>query len=315
MLPLGLSMLWESVDPDDALAQRFGFDDVPDAAEWLTTVLDESWAIAATDCTRLVISGLNVIAWVPSDRGDLVVKWSTASDRFASLATSTRLLRSLAAQGVPVAAPIATPTGQDRIVCDGPAAPLSVTVLPELSGDWLDVSDRAAVFAAGAALAQVHQGLGANDPPATAGVEGLATRIGRWSAHADHGLAPAASRRLAELLAAAPELDDVPQLVHNDVRAANILMRESTVVAVLDFDEVVVDHRVNDLAKASVYLATRFRDWGPTPGAARRALRDGYGSVRPLAPDEASWLEVLVLWQGLMAIPHGGDPAEWIAAL
>jgi aminoglycoside phosphotransferase (APT) family kinase protein len=103
--------------------------------------------------------------------------------------------------------------------------------------------------------------------------------------------------------------------VHNDFRAANILTRRSRVVAVLDFDEVAWTHPVADLAKAGVYLGTRFRDWRPTPAAARAELRAGYESVRPLEPVERRWFDVLVLWYGICAVPGPVDPAGWAEAL
>ena len=305
-------MLWEPTDPQVALRTRFGFDGVDAAADWLSAALAGTWGVTVHACPRLVISDQNVIAWATSDRGDLVVKWSCDTGRFARLDTSTRLLRDLARQGVPVAAPLATRDGNDRVVLPGPLGELSVAVLPELTGDWLDVDDLAAVRSAGAWLARVHA---AFPPPSDDAVAPLRERVEVWLRSADPGLVPAASTRLAALLATAPPLSERPQYVHDDFRAANLLTRDSEVVGVLDFDEVRVDHRVSDLAKASVYLATRFTDWGPTSPAVRTALRAGYEAVRPLSPEEARWLEVLVLWQGVMAVRGPGDAAGWALGL
>jgi Ser/Thr protein kinase RdoA (MazF antagonist) len=324
MLPFGLSMLWEPVEPEAALRERFGFDGLGAVADWAATTLDETWGITAGRCSRVVISDQNAIVWLQSDQGDLVLKWSRARERFASLAASTRLLRALQGHGIPVASPFATRDGRDRATLEGPSGALSVTVLPELSGDWLDVDDHAAVHSAGASLAQLHRALGEIDhdlrstenASATATpAKGLTEWIDGWLASGDRGYAPEASRRLRGLLSAAAELEDKAQLVHNDFRAANLLTRDSQVVGVLDFDEVVVGHRVNDLAKASVYLGTRFTEWRPTPTAARQTFRAGYESVRPLGPAEATWFEILLLWQGILAIPGENDPAGWAAAL
>lgn len=317
MLPLGLSMLWESVEPEVALKERFGFGSLDEVSGWASAALDETWGVTVSTCPRMVISDQNAILWVTGGQGDLVVKWSRARERFARLDASTRLLRALADQGVPVAAPLAAVDGLDRVVLDGPAGALSVTVLPELVGDWLDVTDEAAVRSAGAALARLHQALGTirEDDAPPSDDAGLLGRIEQWLADDDPGLAPEGSRRLADLLPGAPELDDEPQLVHNDFRAANILTRDSTVVGVLDLDEVTVKHRVSDLAKASVYLGTRFTAWRPTSAEARRALRAGYESVRPLGRAEARWFEILVLWHGLHAIPGENDPAGWASAV
>lgn len=318
MLPPGLSMLWEQVEPQKALRERFGFDGFTAVGGWVSKVLEQVWSISVVACARMVISDHNAIVWVETSHGPLVVKWSRAQERFASLEISARLLRVLGGQGVPVAAPIASIDGRDRVVLDGPLGPLSIAVLPELAGDWLDPEDEASVWAAGACLAELHDALRSHPVDrmlTTAEVAGLAERIDGWLAHHDRGLAPAASRRLMELVATLPELDDEPQLVHNDFRAANILTRGSSIVGVLDFDEMRWDHRVSDLAKASVYVSTRFTDWRPTPTAVRQTLRAGYESVRPLAPTEAGWLDALILWQAIQAIPGRDDPAAWAESL
>jgi hypothetical protein len=143
-------MLWEPVEPDVALRERFGFDSLGTVAEWVSTVLKETWGITVRGCSRMVISDHNAIVWVESDRGDLVVKWSRARERFASLDASTRLLRTLAGRGVPVASPIATADGLDRVTLEGtqrlpgsqhPDAGLKVAVaklVPTTSGDkWV----------------------------------------------------------------------------------------------------------------------------------------------------------------------------------
>lgn len=96
MLPLGLSMLGESVEPEAALRERFGFDSFGTVADWVSLVLDETWGITVTGCSRVVISDQNAIAWVESNQGNLVVKWSRARHLFANLDASTRLLRTLA---------------------------------------------------------------------------------------------------------------------------------------------------------------------------------------------------------------------------
>lgn len=317
MLPLGLSMLWEAVEPTTALRDRFGFDTYEAAAEWVSTLLGREWGVRVSACRRLVISDQNVIGWVSSDLGALVVKWSRAHELFARLDASTRLLRRLTVHGLPVASPVPTVNGLDRVVVGGPSGPLSVSVLPELSGAWLDVADARAVHSAGACLAKVHQALGASGDDvllASARAPRLADRISDWIVDDDRGWAPSASRRLEQLLSGLPALADHAQLVHNDFRAANILVRDATVTGVLDFDDVVLGYRVNDLAKASVYLGTRFTDWQPTSAAVRHDLRAGYESVRPLGSDESRWLAVLVLWQGIQAIPSGHQRDPWVAA-
>ena len=110
-------------------------------------------------------------------------------------------------------------------------------------------------------------------------------------------------------------MEEKAQLVHRDYRAANILTRDSQIVGILDFDDVQVDHRVSDLAQASVYLSTLFKEWGPTSETTRLALREGYESVRPLTSAERQWLDVLVLWLGINAIPDAQDDGGWAQGL
>ncbi|MGO1973196.1 MAG: phosphotransferase [Propionibacteriaceae bacterium] len=317
MLPWGLSMLWESEAPDVALQRRFGFQDFATATQWIAGMLEETWGIGVHDCSRIVISSHNAIAFVRSTRGGLVLKWSRAGVLFPRLDFCTRLLGRLARRDVPVVAPIPTIDAQERVVVDGPAAGLSVAVLPEVPGDWLDVGDERAVHSAGVSLARLHRALGTEsmDGVPVAARTGLGERVEDWLNGVDHTHAPEALRRLEGLLSAAPELDDEAQLLHGDYRAANILTRDSAVVAVLDFDDVEIGARVDDLARAGVYLGTRFHDWQPTPRVTRQTFRKGYESVRPLSSAEDQWLEIATLWYGLGAIPMHGTPKLWAAAL
>jgi homoserine kinase type II len=316
MLSPGLSMLWESVEAERALPERFGFEDRLGAARWLTAVLAEHWGLAVQDVPRLTLSDHNAIAWVTGDRGPLIVKFSRAEDRFAHLAATTHLLARLAAEGIPVAAPLPARDGTVRIETDGPSGPLSLAVLPEVDGAWLDVTDLHAVHTAGACLAALHTALALVDVPGLPreAPRSLPGRLAGWLADRDPGRVPAASAFLADRVAELPAPEGPPQLIHGDYRSANLLVRGGEIAAVLDFDEVRRDHRVADLAQASTYLATLFRDWGPTPAPARAALRAGYESVRPLSAQESGWLEALTLWMGIAAIPPGDD-GRWATAV
>lgn len=272
MLPMGLSMLWEQVEPEPALRERFGFEGFEAVGAWVPGVLAEVWGIEVAGTGRMVISGPNAIVWVDTDRGPLVVKWSRVPELFGQLEASGRLLRVLDERGVPVAAPLQSKDGHERVLIDGPIGELSVAVLPEIAGDWLDIADEDAVHAAGVCLAELHNAL---------------------RGYEDEQLPTVNPRSATDL---PPIEGDEPQLVHNDFRAANILTQGPKVVAVLDFDEIARGHRVEDLAYASVYLATRFTGWGPTPAPVRRTLRAGYESVRPLSPAEDERYDALVRW-------------------
>lgn len=332
-------MLWEADDPDQALADRFGFHDFAAVTDWLSTTIAELWGIEIRACSRLAISDHNAIAWVKgADDRNLIVKWSMERSLFDRLHASTEVLSHVAEAGAPVAAPHRSRDGSIRVEAEGPAGPLSVAVLPELSGDWLDTSDLSAVKAAGSALARVHHHLGEitdipeilgdsddsvakpgsdsvspNGQAASAGAR-IFARISKWLDPESPLVAPQSAEILRHLLATAPDFADEPQLVHRDFRAANILTRGSEVFGILDFDDIATDYRVRDLAQASVYLSTRFRDWAPTTRTVQSALRVGYEAVRPLEPSESAWFDILLLWQSLGAVTGPDDTMGWAAS-
>src|SRR4051812_33270848 len=116
MFPTGLSMLWESAEPRAALRERFGLDGFDDAVSWLGKGLADVWAIEVETCERILISDQNAIAWVSTDRGALVVKWSRAQMLFDKFTAIADLLHALHEQGVPVAAPLPSMEAQYRAI-------------------------------------------------------------------------------------------------------------------------------------------------------------------------------------------------------
>ncbi|WP_458111063.1 phosphotransferase [Arthrobacter sp. R1-13] len=311
-------MLWESTEPQIALKNRFGLGSFDEAAGWLTKVLAESWAIEVKACERIIISDHNAIAWISTDRGRLVAKWSRDEDQFVKFSGTADLLAALHKEGLPVAPPLAATDGRHRVIFDSS----SVTVQPHIDGDLLDVTADTAVRKAGASLARLHCALATQGDSRltklgrhTGGTLDLRRRIGTWLQHADIGSAPEASARLRDRIASLPPIDSDPQLIHNDYRASNLLTSGTGVIAVLDFDEVALDYCVSDLAYAFVFLGTRFTNWQPTPPRVREALLHGYETVRPLTQLERQWLHILALWQGINAIPPGDDPAGWARAV
>jgi Ser/Thr protein kinase RdoA (MazF antagonist) len=320
MFPTGLSMLWESTEPRKALQERFGLDSFDDAVNWLTKGLAQAWAIDVEACDRIVISDNNAIAWVRTNQGALVAKWSRAQSQFVRFTAIADLLQALHEQGVPVAPPLTSVDAQRRVIIDSGSSPLSMTVQPQIDGELLDTTDESAVRQAGACLATLHSALAIHRDSRLIDVEparssDLRQRIETWLELHDAGKAPTASARLRSQIASLPQIDTEPQLIHNDYRASNILTADSEILAVIDFDEVAWDYCINDLANAFVLLGTHFTNWQPTPASVRDTLLEGYQSVRSLTRLEHLWLQALVLWRGITAIPAGDDPAGWADAL
>lgn len=318
MFPTGLSMLWESTEPQTALKSRFGLGSFDEAAEWLTRVLADAWAIEVHKCERIIISDHNAIAWISTDRGALIAKWSRDEHQFLKFAGTADLLDALHKEGLPVAPPLAATDGKHRVVIESS----SITVQRNIDGELLDTTADTAVRRAGASLARLHGALASQSDSRltklgrhTGGTLDLRRRIENWLEHEDQGRAPEASAKLRERIASLPQIDNDAQLIHNDFRSSNVLTSGTEIVAVLDFDEVALDYCVSDLANASVYLGTRFRNWQPTPASVRLALLHGYESVRPLTELERQWLHALTTWQGINAIPPGDDPAGWASAV
>ena len=247
-----LSMLWESVDPGEALTQRFGFADNVSAAGWVGDTLWDIWAILVDDCDRLVISDRNLLAWIRAGDRRLIAKWSVAPKRFQHLADTAALLMSLHEKGIPVPAPVPARDGRLRVELDN----VSLGVFPVIDGDLLDVRDPAQVAEAGRMLATLHDAMAA-----------YPHRIGGGP----------------------PAQDE--QLVHNDFRSANVLHDGTSITAVLDFEDVIYRSRVSDLAKAATMLGTRYRNWRATSPLVREAFVGAYCGQAPLTNAEQNQLQ------------------------
>jgi len=306
-----LEMLWETADPARALDVRFGFGDGESAARWVTAVLDAHWGVRVASCARIVLSAHNALAWVGTSSGRMLAKWSVVPARFPRLAETARLAYWLGGQGLPVSAPVPALDGRLQVEADG----ASMCLQRQIDGDLLDTADPDQVRAAGATLARLQDALAGypdadriaalSEPPAP-----LRQRITGWLDGAEH-VPAAVGDTLRRMVADAPP-DRLPvQLVHRDFRAANVLCAGADVVAVLDFEETLLDHRIVELARSAVVLGTRFRHWGPVSAEVRARFLAGYRSVRELTAVEAGWWDAVRLWQALLAVPAGDDPTGW----
>ena len=310
-----VEMLWESVDPHEALASRFTFAGVGQLGEWATKVLADTWGVEVVSCDRVVISAGNALVWMTSPTGRMILKCSVRPSLFARLANVARLTSWLDGCGLPVSAPRPALTGDLQVERDG----FSIGLQSVVEGSMLDADHPAQVRAAGAVLARLHLALaeypdaGGLGPGGHADSTPLRTRVEGWlhSPAADYAAPGAESlrRRLASLPSGATL--PPPQLVHLDIRSANLLCDGDRISAILDFEEAGIDHPVDDLAKAAVLLGTRFRHWGPVPSETHAAFVAGYQGVRVLSAPEAAWLKPLMLFRTLQLVPEGDDPAGW----
>ncbi|MEU7841252.1 phosphotransferase [Micromonospora sp. NPDC049114] len=307
-----LEMLWEPHDPCHALDERFGFGDAESAGRWVAAMLKEHWGVRIDSCERIVMSGGNAIAWVGVPSGRLLAKWSVVLERFPRLMETARLTCWLHGRGLPVSAPVPARDGRLQVEVDG----VSMGLQREVVGDLLDTTDLHQVRAAGVLLAQLQDALAAYPDAdqllfSAVAFKPLTARVTDWlDSHADH-LPMAARDTLRGLVISAPP-DRLPrQLVHFDIRSANILWAHGEVAAILDFEEAQHDHRIVELARAAVLLGTRYHDWGPVSADVRAEFLTSYQSERPLTPAEAGWLDILLLWQALAMVPPGDDPTGW----
>lgn len=312
-----LEMLWETDDAAEALRDRFGFADGRAIHEWMTT-MGSHWSVEVAECTRIVMSDRNALAWLTTPDGDRLAKWSVAPERFGRLSELADLTWWLGERGAPVSAPVPTAAGSTSVWADGAL----VTLQHVIEGDHLDVANSGQVSSAGAVLGRLHDDLARyprsarlrQPSPATRGT--LTDRVSGWL-DADRPHVPANLwTSLRERLIDAPAESMPLQLIHGDYRAANILCADSRVAAVLDFEEARFDHPVAELARSAVMLGTLFRDWGPVSPQVRADFLAGYQSHRALSESELGWWDILVGWYSLGMISH--DPAHdatgWRAA-
>jgi homoserine kinase type II len=280
-----VEMLWESVDPHQALASRFGFADVGQVARWVTETLAEIWGAEVVSCDRVVVSAGNVLVWTTTSTGPMILKWSARPSLFARLANIARLTSWLDGRGVPVSAPVPALSGDLQVQRNG----FSIALQSVVDGSALEPENPAQVEAAGAALAALHLALA--DYPHAGGL-----------GHGGQADARPLRTRIEGMQWASPPSDTEvppPQLVHLDFRSANVLCDGDRVSAILDFEEAGVDFAVDDLAKAAVLLGTQFRQWGPVSPETHDTFVAGYRAVRDLSTAEAAWLRPLMLWRTL----------------
>ncbi len=308
-------MLWEPLEPERVVKQRFGHSGAAAAGEWVTESLSEHWGLRAT-CEDIVLSDVNLIAWVQSDAGPLVIKACVRQPVFQRLDAIAQAVARLGAADLPVAAPLVTAAGSHRAIVDGDR-PASVMVMPRIEGEILNAASPAALRHAGEVLAAVHLALVSSDsvlpPPDSADRRRPRLVLPKDSVSCQR--APKATARLAALLTDLPILDTPVQLVHGDARGANVLCVGDQVRALIDYDEMYAGQRTSDLGNLIAMAATAFHYWGPPPPGTSAHVLAGYESVSPLSDAERAHLQAAVLAIALSQIPDGTDPHGWADAV
>ncbi len=145
------------VDPYEALDRRFAFARPEDAASWLRATVSARSGIVVRRCERIVLSATNALAWLDTDAGKLLAKWSVAPGLHPRLAALAELTAWLHRRGLPVSPPLAAIDGSLQLAMpEGSLGLQAVRV-----GKLLDPSDRAQVHEAGSVLASLHDALAA----------------------------------------------------------------------------------------------------------------------------------------------------------
>jgi len=305
-------MLWESAEPASVLARRFGFDSAEAAASWVTRAVRHTHGLELLSVDRLVLSAVNLLATVSGPDGRLLVKCCAVVAAHEPLVALGELIWWLDGEGIPVSAPLPSRRGAAQVHHEH----LTFNVQRFVDGALLDATDLTQVSAAGETLARLQAALArtpVDSPFLHRTLDRLAMDLSR-TPEPFRGLADHLSAHLQEL----PARRVSSQLTHNDYRAANILVADDRVAAVLDFEELAFHDPLEELARSAAYLATLFRDWGPTPFACQQAFFAGYRSCRAMSEDLERWLPLLTLKHtlGLAGASVGGpNEVAWITAV
>lgn len=282
-----LSMLWESVDAEDTLRHRFGFESPAVAADWVTTTLARTHGLTVVSVNHVVLSAHNLLAFAVTDDTALLVKCCAVPAAHASLLQLGQLVRWAGVKGMPVSTPLRSTSGDPQVLADH----LTFQVQHQIAGRLLDPTDLDQARNAGEVLARLQATL-ALSPEAHAfprspraghrGLDTLPEEVRDDVAGVDRLLAQSS--------------DAVTySLCHNDFRAANVLQNEGTVTAILDFEEAGHNDPVTELATATVLLATRFRHWRPSSLASQDAFHEGYRAFAPMSRTQEHRLRLLTL--------------------
>jgi aminoglycoside phosphotransferase (APT) family kinase protein len=218
-----------------------------------------------------------------------------------------RWLRRMA-DGLPLPTPIPVRTGRP-----GPGFPWSWSIVPWLegtSGDRAALTDpEGAAVALGLFLAALHRDAPPDAPtnPYRGGaLEGRTVAFEERLGSLAEAVDGATARRVWQLALAAAGFAGPPRWLHGDLHPANVLVKDGTVVAVIDFGDLCAGDPATDLAGG----------WMLLPEPAYDGFLAAYGPV-----DEATLLRsygwaalfaVMLTGIGLDRRPRSGRPS-WLA--
>jgi homoserine kinase type II len=319
MTPIQPTMLWESTNAEVALTQRFQFVSVEEATRWLVNTVSCSYGVLIESVDRLVISSANLLAWLTTTDGPLIAKCCAVVSAHEWLSNVAELLVWLDQERLPVSVPLRSRRGKRQVLCDH----LSLGVQRVMPGNLLDPTQLVQARTAGLILARLHNAFAAysraTDFAIHSPLPALGESIREWVETKEATLRDSSLDASIKTLTQSLQRDALSELtsqvVHHDYRSANILWLASRITAVLDFEELRLGYRVNDLAWAAVHLGTRFRHWGPVSAEVHRAFFVGYESLHPLTEAEQAWMPVLMSWHSLKLADSATGTATYPACI
>jgi len=231
-------------------------------------VADVLRAYGITDAvvTPLDIHGSTSVSLiVPADGVELMLKRAAAApETRVRLVEQVELTRELFEHGVPVAAPIVALTGEPVVCIDDVVFTLSMRLTARTPG----VPNRSEVWAGvGAQLATLHAALEECAASARGWTMDLPRQLADeiWPAFDESTdasgtllLDPADRRELSDRVAGLPV-----QRLHGDMHGGNILLDGQGVYGIVDFDEIPISPRVNDIG---YYAADLVKNRADLPG-------------------------------------------------
>lgn len=257
------------------------------------------------ECPTLRIGSSNALFRLASPRGSVVLRRLTRTPE--RVARQHDLLRYLARHGFPAMPAIESPAGT-TLLTEGDA---TYALYPFVQGDHPKPGDPDAARLAGRALARLHA-LTARSacvppnprPPMR---DRFLSSAARFGARVDAVLANPSLRGAhadarwlgGRVQALAGELSDpvyggLPSaLIHGDFNRENLILRDGSFAAVLDFDLATEDARAADLAVALHYLPRRNKG-GPLAVPVAATLLHAYEEVSPLDARERQALALLI---------------------